>query len=336
MINRSFALWVLVGLAGYLSFLVIQAYWQYVIFAALFAILCMPLHRSMRKTMSTSVAAAILTAAVVLLIVLPSIYIAVMTVRQAPSAYASVLTTFDKESFRSLFGVSGDQLRTLAIALNDKLKQNVLTNAGAYLNQASNVLIGIGVMFLTTFFLLRDGSKLVRTLVRIAPVRTDLSERFLNEMNATVRGVILGQVATALVQGLLVGLLFWALGLPNPLFWGVIATLLSVIPILGPFLIYLPAGVYLIVQERYIAGGFLILFGSLLISQIDNVIRPYVMSKSANVHPLIPILGVIGGLRLWGFAGFILGPLALAAFVTLVDFATNEDAVEVKTKKSSR
>ena len=155
MINRSFALWVLVGLAGYLSFLVIQAYWQYVIFAALFAILCMPLHRSMRKTMSTSVAAAILTAAVVLLIVLPSIYIAVMTVRQAPSAYASVLTTFDKESFRSLFGVSGDQLRTLAIALNDKLKQNVLTNAGAYLNQASNVLIGIGVMFLTTFFLLR-------------------------------------------------------------------------------------------------------------------------------------------------------------------------------------
>jgi predicted PurR-regulated permease PerM len=180
-------------------------------------------------------------------------------------------------------------------------------------------------MFLTTFFLLRDGQLFVKGLVRVSPVKKSYSERFMQEMHLTVKGVILGQVGTAMIQGALVGLLFWALGLSNPFFWGVIAAIVSIVPIFGPFFIYIPAGAYLLLQERYIAGAFMLILGTFIISQIDNIIRPYITSRTANVHPLIPILGVIGGLKLWGFAGFVLGPLALAAFVALIRFVSGDD-----------
>lgn len=322
--NRNIGLWVLIGIAGYLSFLVVHAYWQYVIFAGLFAVLFTPVHESLRENIGKTASAAIVTAGAVLLIVLPALYVAATAVQQAPGAYQAVVSGLDKESVRAVLGVTGDEVRAFAIALGEKLRANVLANAGAYLNQASNVLIGVGIMFLTTFFLLRDGRELVEGLIDIAPVKRTFGRRFFKEMHATVKGVVFGQLVTALVQGALVGVLFWALGLTNPLFWGVIAALLSVIPIFGPFFVYIPAGAYLLLQERYVAGVFMIVLGAFIISQVDNLIRPYITSRTAKVHPLIPILGVIGGLKLWGFAGFVLGPLAIAAFITLLRFSATD------------
>jgi predicted PurR-regulated permease PerM len=322
--NKNTGLLVALALVAVLSALILKSYWEYLFFAGLFAILFSGANNRLSATIGKNASAALITVGVIVLLVVPTMYVVSQTVLQAPAAYQGAVAALDKESVRSMLGVSGDEVRALAIALGEKLRQNVLQNAGAYLNQVGEAIIGIVIMFMTLFFLLRDGARIMRSFIKHAPMRPSQVEKLVSHMRAVIHAVVIGQVITALVQGALVGVLLLALGVPNALFWGVIATLLSIIPILGPFLVYLPATIYLFVQDRYVAAIVMLALGILVISQVDNVVRPYIASRTANIHPLIPILGVIGGLKLWGFVGFVLGPLVLAAFVTLYAFATTE------------
>lgn len=320
--NRNTGLWFALAIVGVLTGLLLQTYWQYLFFAVLFAVLFIGLNESLTEQIGKNSSAAIITIGIIMLLVVPTIYIVSETVYQAPAAYQTVVNGLDKEVVRNILGVSGDEVRALAIALGEKLRQNVLQNAGAYLNRASDMIIGMVIMFMTLFFLLRDGKRMITSFVKNAPVKRGQTEKLLAHLRLVVNAVVVGQLVTAAVQGALVGALLWVLGIPNAIFWGVIAALVSIIPVFGPFLIYIPATVFLFVEERYVAAIVTLAFGILIISQVDNVLRPYIASRTANIHPLIPILGVIGGLKLWGFVGFILGPLVLAAFVTLYSFAT--------------
>jgi len=320
--NKNTGLWIALAVAGILSALILKTYWEYLFFAVLFAVLFTNLNENLAEYIGKNASAALVTLGIIALLVLPTIYIVAETVQQAPSAYQTVISGLDKDSVRAILGVGGDEIRALAIELGEKLRTNVLQNAGAYLNRASDMIIGIVIMFMTLFFLFRDGKRIITKFVKNAPVRRAHTEKLLAHMRLVINAVVVGQLVTALVQGALVGILLWALNIPNALFWGVIAALVSIIPIFGPFLIYIPATVFLFIQDRYVAAIVTLAFGILIISQVDNVLRPYIASRTANIHPLIPILGVIGGLKLWGFVGFILGPIVLAAFITLYTFAT--------------
>lgn len=320
--NRNTGLWIVLAFVGILSALLLKTYWSYLFFAVLFAVLFSGLNTRLTRTIGKNTSAFVVTAAVIIVLVVPTMYVVSQTVLQAPAAYQTVVGAFDKDSVRALFGVSGDEVRAIAIALGEKLRENVLQNAAAYLNRASEAIIGLVIMFMTLFFLLRDGKELVQSSLKNAPMQRGQLEKLLKHLHAVINAVVIGQLVTAVVQGALIGSLLWVLGIPNALFWGVIAALLSIIPVFGPFFVYIPATVYLFIQDRYVAAIVTFLFGFLIISQIDNVLRPYITSRTANIHPLIPILGVIGGLKLWGFVGFILGPIVLAAFVTLYSFAT--------------
>lgn len=322
--NKNTGLWVALASVGILSALLLRTYWQYLFFSTLFAVLFAGMNERLAKQIGKNASAVLITIGTIMLLVVPTMYVVSQTVLQAPNAYQTVVSALDKDSMRSILGISGDEVRALAIALGEKLRENVLQNAAAYLNQISEAIIGLVIMFMTLFFLLRDGKHIVTSFLKNAPMRRTQLEKLLNHLRAVVNAVVIGQVVTALLQGALVGLLLTALGVPNALFWGVIASFLSIIPLLGPVLIYVPATLYLFMQERYVAAIVMLVFGILVISQIDNVVRPYIASRTANIHPLIPILGVIGGLKLWGFVGFILGPLVLAAFITLYTYATAE------------
>jgi predicted PurR-regulated permease PerM len=323
--NRHAGLWFLLATSGFLAFLVLRTYWDFLFFAALFAIVFAPLNRRLAERAGKNAAAFVVTIGIILVLVVPTLYLISETVRQAPLAYQGVVATVENEHLRSVFGVTSDEIHAVVITLGEKLRENVLANAATYLGQASDIIVGIVIMFLTLFFLLRDGESFVKQLETSAPVGRARARAFFEKLDRVVLAIVFGQVVTAVVQGALVGILLGALGIPNALFWGFVATLLSVIPLFGPFLVYLPATAYLALQERYGAAIIMLAVGVLVISQIDNVLRPYVASRTANIHPLIPILGVIGGLKLWGFVGFIVGPLVLAAFVTLLSFVTTDN-----------
>ncbi|HDL00935.1 MAG TPA: AI-2E family transporter, partial [candidate division Zixibacteria bacterium] len=127
-----------------------------------------------------------------------------------------------------------------------------------------------------------------------------------------------GGLTVALLQGLLGGIMFAIAGIPSAIFWGVVMAFLSIIPFVGAFVIFIPAGLILILGGAYLKGILIIVIGSIVISQIDNVVRPLLIAGKACMHPLLLFFALMGGVYLFGLLGIILGPLIAAVFVTLI------------------
>jgi predicted PurR-regulated permease PerM len=124
-----------------------------------------------------------------------------------------------------------------------------------------------------------------------------------------------------MVQGLLGGLAFWVLGVPTPAVWGVLMGGLSLIPMIGPAFVWLPAGAVLIASGSTLRGVLLLLFGALVISTVDNIIRAVLVSGRARVHPLVVFFGVLGGVLMFGAVGILVGPVLIVAAAALMEMA---------------
>ena len=135
----------------------------------------------------------------------------------------------------------------------------------------------------------------------------------------------------AVLQGILGGIGFFVVGIPNPVFWGFIMTILAFLPIVGTGLIWGPAGIILIAEGNIIWGIFLLVYGFFIVAGIDNIIRPRIISGKGKIHPIVALIGIIGGLKVFGFLGIIIGPLIAALFITMAEFFY-EDYVKGKVK----
>jgi predicted PurR-regulated permease PerM len=122
------------------------------------------------------------------------------------------------------------------------------------------------------------------------------------------------------LQGALVGVGFWVVDLPNPLFWGTVTAFASILPVLGSGLVWLPAVLILAAQERYASAVVLLVIGGGIASNVDNVIRPLVYRRVSNIHPMITLVGAFAGVRYFGLLGLLLGPLAIAYLFELLRF----------------
>ena len=121
-----------------------------------------------------------------------------------------------------------------------------------------------------------------------------------------------------MIQGILGGILFFIVGIPSAIFWGAVMAFLSIIPFIGAFIVYIPAGIILIIGGHYVAGLIVITVGVLVISQIDNILRPYLISGKTHIHPLLLFFTIMGGIYLFGLLGIVLGPMIAAIFVTIL------------------
>jgi predicted PurR-regulated permease PerM len=184
---------------------------------------------------------------------------------------------------------------------------------------AANVLVIAAkfvLMLLTLFFVFRDGEAFyawVRTTLPFAPTQ---QERVFQRLAQTVTAVTYGIGITAIVQGILAGLAYWALGVPFPAFWGLLTGLVAPIPLGGTALVWVPAGVYLILAESLVRGIILLAWGGLVVSTIDNVLKTYLISERTRLPPLILFFAILGGLKAYGVLGVFLGPLLLALVIT--------------------
>lgn len=183
----------------------------------------------------------------------------------------------------------------------------------------STFVAGFFFMLLSLYYLFKDGSRFFKGLKEIIPLpsreRDLLIQRFKDMIYATIYGGIL----IAMIQGFLGGLSFWALGLPSPIFWGTAMALLSFIPIGGTALIWVPAVILLLIGGAFIKGFILLGVGVLVISMVDNLLRPFFISTQTNIHPLLLFFSVLGGIQAFGLIGLVAGPLIATLFLTLIE-----------------
>jgi predicted PurR-regulated permease PerM len=179
-------------------------------------------------------------------------------------------------------------------------------------------------MLYLLFFFLRDGLRLLDGLVQALPIGDQrerlLLERFTNVSRATIKGTLV----VGIVQGLLGGLAFWVLGIGAPVLWGVVMGLLSIVPAVGPALVWGPAAVILLVNGEWFAGIGLIVFGAIVIGLADNVLRPMLVGRDTKLPDYLILLSTLGGLAGFGLAGIVIGPIIAALFLTLWQMAQQE------------
>jgi Predicted permease len=201
-----------------------------------------------------------------------------------------------------------------------------LRNAGVVLigqsfGVAGNILDGIVRAFFvvfTMYYLFRDGDQIVRSLPRALPFSSQQSEAIINRTTEVVSASVYGVVTIAMLQGMLGGIAFWVLGVPSPILWAVVLAFVCMIPIAGSFFIWLPISIYLMLTGHWTKAILLITWGVLVISTIDNFLRPKLIKNQTKLHELFIFFSVLGGIGLFGLLGIVMGPVVLSLTLGLL------------------
>lgn len=178
-----------------------------------------------------------------------------------------------------------------------------------------NFFLMLGLMLYMTFFLLRDGSRLVELIVRALPLGDERERLLFAKFAEVTRATVKGNLVVALVQGALGGIIFWILGIPGPLLWGVGMAVLSLIPAVGAALIWLPYSIYLFATGAFASGLILLIYGIAVIGLADNLLRPLLVGRDTKLPDWLVLLSTLGGLVMFGINGFVIGPLIAAVFI---------------------
>jgi predicted PurR-regulated permease PerM len=173
--------------------------------------------------------------------------------------------------------------------------------------------------FLALFYFFRDRSPILQIVRSLVPLSQDETEAVFARVADTIYATIYGTVAVALVQGVLGGLMFWVLGLPAALLWGAVMAVLAVVPVLGAFVVWGPAALFLALQGSWGKALLLAGWGGLVVSLVDNLLYPVLVGQRLRQHTLAVFITIVGGLELFGSAGVVLGPVTLAITIALVE-----------------
>ncbi len=211
----------------------------------------------------------------------------------------------------------------------------------------TNLILDIPAMMLQLFiiifvfyFSLRDGKEAVEYLKSISPLKKEVQEKFFNHFRDITNSVLVGQVVIGAIQGIIAGIFYFIFGVPNALLLTVLTMLVGVIPIIGPWLVWVPVDIYLFAMGKTVSGVLLLIFGLVLINSIDTILRPLIVSRRTEINSGIVLIGMIGGLFAFGILGLIIGPLVLAYVLLVIEIyrksTIGDDLIFKKVKTEPR
>ncbi len=332
--NASFfALVVLVSVA--FIWLVLPWYGS-VLWAVILALLFRPLQVWLERRFGgrRSLAAFVSVLACICIVVIPGVLILAALAREASALTTSISSReFDPAALldqvraalpagarRVLASLSlGDfgDMRSGITSFLENVSQTIATRVFTITQGTAQLVVSFGVMLYLLFFLFRDGPVLAATIRRASPLSDHHTGKLIEEFEAVMRATVKGNIIIALIQGAIGGLAFAALGIRAALLWGVLMALLSLVPAVGASLVWLPVSLYLLISGEVLRGVALMLVGMLVISLIDNFLRPTLVGKSTRLPDYLVLLSTVGGLTLVGVNGFVIGPLIAALFVAV-------------------
>jgi predicted PurR-regulated permease PerM len=218
-----------------------------------------------------------------------------------------------------------------------RLAENTLQKLGAYvadlfpslLSSAASIIITLLVMYFLLYFMFVQMREFETGLLKYAPFKEQHALKFAVELRNSTYSNVLGQGVIAITQGILLANGFWIFGIPDPVFWGVIGSFISFLPVVGAPTLCIPASIILFASGHSVQGILLLAYGLLFIGNVDNVLRMIINKRVGNTHPIISVIGVFIGLPLFGILGLVFGPVLLSYFLLLLEiYETNRMAAD--------
>lgn len=308
--------------------------------AGILGVMTFPLYRRLRQWVGgrETLAAALMTPGVVLTLIFPIVSLLVLLtqeviafsqlLREASSAgpLLDLSHLQDLPWIKPILGIIQPLIDRLNLDIPamvgpaaEKLTSFALDYSRAIVANFFTFVIKLLLMVVALFFIYRDGERFVTGFWSVVPLDHGSREVLASTVKRVLTAVIYGIFLTCLVQGILGGIAFWFTGLPSPVLFGAVMVLLAPVPMVGTALIWGPGAGYLFLQGETVMAGVLVAWGVLVISSIDNFLRPLFISGKGKVPILLVAIGVLGGLVSFGLLGVITGPLVLALFLALFD-----------------
>lgn len=268
---------------------------------------------------------------IIILVVIPLSLIGTKVFKEISILYQNYAIGGSQSSFLGQITGSDSRLAKYFPGVNFDLQSYIgrgiewlFTNLNEIFSSAIKIVFNLFIIFTTLFYLFRDGSKLRRSIIKFSPLTDNETDSVISQLELTINAVVKGTVIIAIIQGLLAGIGFSLFGISEPVLWGILATVASLLPGLGTGLIFLPMVIYLSVTGSYSSSIGLALWGILVVGLVDNFLRPFLLERDIKIHPLFIFLSVLGGLSLFGTLGFILGPLILSTAFSLTHIYQNK------------
>lgn len=321
---------VVIFVAMLASLWVLAPFLEYVLGAVIFGYVLYPLHRRLEPHIGERPSAIALLIGSLVAVILPMVYIAIVLYEdvQAIAAGESGIATEEIESQLTPFLGDDVELGTLTQELGQELFDLLFGNVTQLLSFGARASLGLLLVIFLVYYVLKDGPQFARWAVNIAPMDDTVAYRLVHKVDRTTWGVVVGHILVAILQGVIGGVGLFLAGIPNVVFWTFLMIILALLPLIGAFMIWAPASAYLWVIGDIQSAVFLVLYGVLVVSLVDNYARPIVIDQSAHLNPGVILIGVFGGVYAIGFVGLFVGPIVFGILAaTLTAFRRDFDAL---------
>lgn len=325
-----------VTVAGiYFCYLLAAPFLPALAWALALAVLFAPLHRWLEsKVKHPNLAATICVLVAALITVVSATFVAERIMGEAARGAETIKTMVESGEWRRAF-----ETHPLIAPVGHWIEQQFdlpgmvntatswLTNTAASFVRGSIVqLIGFVLTFYILFYFLRDRSAALESLRSLSPLSRADMNRLFSDVIDTVHATLYGTLAVAVVQGAMGGLMFWWLGLPAPLLWGIVMGLLAIVPVLGAFVIWIPAAIFLVLEGSGGKALLLTLWGAIVVGGIDNLLYPMLVGSRLKMHTVLAFISIVGGLIVFGPSGLILGPVIFTVTRFLLEIWSSRNA----------
>lgn len=312
---------------------VINDYLMPIFWAIVFAIIFFPVHtRLLPHLKYPSLSSATTVLFIILLIFVPLFFVGSLVVKESLTIYQQIAVANNSDGVATVdlftqFGEATKYLERFGIS-ELEVKEKTITYASVATNWLSNQAISFGgktftftlqffLMLYLLFFFIRDGRKIEKRLIEILPLGDRREKRLFAKFTSTTRAVIKGTLVVGIVQGVIGGILFSIVGIKAAILWGVLMTILAVVPAVGAVIIWLPASIILLLTGNIWQGILIFVVGALVISLIDNILRPILVGKDTKMPDVLILISTLGGLSVFGITGFVIGPVVAGFFIAM-------------------
>ncbi len=333
---RWIALVTITAITLYVTWLIFQPFINVVLWSIVLTVIASPLYEFIsRYQRSANISAALTLAIVLILGIIPITFVVYAVVSRLEEGVATVHSVaawlLDPGSAHAKWLA---QYVDVEMIFRRENVQEIVKRVGSYIAQVSPDVVGYTVVtvmqfllvLFTTYYMLRDGRKLLVAARDLLPLKQHQADHLFNNIRTIISASLRGTVLIAAIQGALGGLAFWVLGLPAPALWGVVMFFMSMVPVVGSSVIWLPATIYL-VSDSGVKALLLFIWGAGVIAAVDNVLRPVLVGSKTRMHELTVFFSVLGGLKLFGPVGIIMGPIVVAVAMGLMRIF-EENAIE--------
>jgi len=295
-----------------------------IVLALLTAYILYPLFLKINRYIKErNIATFILIILIIILIFIPAWLIIPLLINQGFQAY-SAIQKIDIGSQVVNF-LSFIPYKQLLVSISSIINNLITKTFNPFLNELTNIILDLPnillqftVFIFIFYFAIKDSDKLSEYFLGLSPFSKNTEKELIEEFRRITNAIIYGQFLIGLLQGTLLGLGIWVLGVPNPVILTFVAIIASMVPILGSWLVWLPVSIFLLIGGKVVSGIILLLYGALFISIIDNILRFVFLSKSSRLNIPLSVIGLIGGLYTFGIVGLVLGPLILSYILVFI------------------